>query len=158
MTMLLSDQPARELISSTGLDRTLFVEAGAGTGKTTQLVSRIVNTVLNNDVRLSEIAAITFTEAAASELQARIRVEFEKLAQTQDPTHRERAEQAIADTDLAAVSTVQASPSASLASFRWLLVFRRGSACSTRWPRSSPTSNGGIASSIYSTTSPSWKS
>ena len=117
MTMLLSDQPARELISSTGLDRTLFVEAGAGTGKTTQLVSRIVNTVLNNDVRLSEIAAITFTEAAASELQARIRVEFEKLAQTQDPTHRERAEQAIADTDLAAVSTVHGFASRILGEF-----------------------------------------
>ena len=117
MTKMLSDQPARELISSTGLDRTLFVEAGAGTGKTTQLVSRIVNTVLNNDVRLSEIAAITFTEAAASELQARIRVEFEKLAQTEDPTHRERAEQAIADTDLAAVSTVHGFASRILGEF-----------------------------------------
>ena len=53
MKMMLSDQPARELISSAGLDQTLFVQAGAGTGKTTQLVSRIVNTVLNNDVRLS---------------------------------------------------------------------------------------------------------
>jgi len=113
----LSDQPARDLISTHGLDRTLFVEAGAGTGKTTQLVSRIVNTVLNNDVRLSDIAAITFTEAAASELQARIRVEFEKRAQTEDPTHRERAEQAIADTDLAAVSTVHGFASRILGEF-----------------------------------------
>lgn len=114
---MLSDQPARDLISSHGLDRTLFVEAGAGTGKTTQLVSRIVNTVMNNDVRLSDIAAITFTEAAASELQARIRVEFEKRAQTEDPTHRERAEQAIADTDLAAVSTVHGFASRILGEF-----------------------------------------
>ena len=106
MTMVLGDQPARDLISSHGLDRTLFVEAGAGTGKTTQLVSRIINTVLKNDVRLSEIAAITFTEAAASELQARIRVEFEKEALAENSIHRERAEQAIADSDLAAISTV----------------------------------------------------
>ena len=117
MTMLLSDQPARELISSRGLDRTLFVEAGAGTGKTTQLVSRIVNTVLHTDVRLSEIAAITFTEAAASELQARIRVEFEKQIQASNSTHRERAEQAIADTDLAAISTVHGFASRILGEF-----------------------------------------
>ncbi|MGZ0191370.1 MAG: UvrD-helicase domain-containing protein, partial [Acidimicrobiales bacterium] len=117
MKMMLSDQPARELISSAGLDQTLFVQAGAGTGKTTQLVSRIVNTVLNNDVRLSEIAAITFTEAAASELQARIRVEFEKVAQAGNSTHRERAEQAIADTDLAAVSTVHGFASRILGEF-----------------------------------------
>ncbi len=69
MTAVLSDQQARQLISVDGLGETLFVEAGAGTGKTTQLVDRIVNTVLGRNVRLADIAAITFTEAAASELQ-----------------------------------------------------------------------------------------
>ena len=64
------DQGARDLVSRTGLERTLFVEAGAGTGKTTQLVERISNLVLDHGVRLVHIAAITFTEAAAAELQA----------------------------------------------------------------------------------------
>ena len=41
-----SDAPARALIA-TGLDRTLFVEAGAGSGKTQSLVSRVVATVLD---------------------------------------------------------------------------------------------------------------
>lgn len=106
MVQVLSDQNARDLISWEGLDQTLFVEAGAGTGKTTQLVTRIVNTVLHRDVSLSAIAAITFTEAAASELQTRIRVEFEKQTLADDPIHRQRAEQAIRDADLAAISTV----------------------------------------------------
>ena len=117
MVELLSDHHARELISREGLDQTLFVEAGAGTGKTTQLVTRIVNTVLRGEVRLSEIAAITFTEAAASELQSRIRVEFEKQALTDDPRHSELAEQAIADADLAAISTVHGFASRMLTEF-----------------------------------------
>ena len=37
------DAEAREIITRAGLGRTLFVEAGAGTGKTTALVSRVVS-------------------------------------------------------------------------------------------------------------------
>ena len=117
MVGVLSDQNARDLVSRDGLEQTLFVEAGAGTGKTTQLVTRIVNTVLHRDVPLSAIAAITFTEAAASELQSRIRVEFEKQTLTDDPTHRQRAEQAISDADLAAISTVHGFASRILTEF-----------------------------------------
>ena len=101
------DQATRDLVSRDGLARTLFVEAGAGTGKTTQLVDRIVSLVVVDGVRLSNIAAITFTEAAAAELQARIRAEFEKrAADTADTPVRERCLQAIADIDLAALSTL----------------------------------------------------
>jgi ATP-dependent exoDNAse (exonuclease V) beta subunit len=101
------DQPTRELVSRDGLGRTLFVEAGAGTGKTTQLVDRIANLVLAEGVRLRNIAAITFTEAAAAELQSRIRVKFEeRAARTADPVERARAEGAIADVDMAALSTL----------------------------------------------------
>nr|MBA3655703.1 UvrD-helicase domain-containing protein [Actinomycetota bacterium] len=53
------------------LDTTLFVEAGAGTGKTKSLVDRIVALVRAGH-RMRGIAAITFTEAAASELRDRI--------------------------------------------------------------------------------------
>ena len=113
------DQAARELISETGLGETLFVEAGAGTGKTTQLVGRIVNTVLERDVPLSDIAAITFTEAAASELQSRIRVAFEKrIADDATPELvRERCRQAVADADMAAISTVHGFASRILGEF-----------------------------------------
>jgi ATP-dependent exoDNAse (exonuclease V) beta subunit len=55
------------------LDRTLFVEAGAGTGKTASLVARIVALVKAGHP-MRGIAAITFTEAAASELRERIGV------------------------------------------------------------------------------------
>ena len=100
------DQATRDLVSRDGLGRTLFVEAGAGTGKTTQLVDRIANLVLHEGIRLVNIAAITFTEAAAAELQARIRVKFEQGAAASEGDERQRCLDALADADLAAISTL----------------------------------------------------
>lgn len=108
-----ADRKSREDIEH-ALDRTLFVEAGAGTGKTTALVGRIVELVLTPDAAsrrsLSQIAAITFTEAAAAELRERVRIEFEKalLQARVDGDHEkvERCEQALADADVAAISTL----------------------------------------------------
>lgn len=103
------DQPARDLISSCALDQTLFVEAGAGTGKTRHLVERVVSLVSRADpaVALREIAAITFTEAAAAELRDRTRESLERLADRSDDIGvRQRCRAALADTDAAAISTL----------------------------------------------------
>ena len=100
----ISDAHERERIERTGLDQTLFVEAGAGTGKTHELVERVVNLVLVSGVRLRDLAAITFTEAAAAELRDRIREAFEKRAdETVDAEERTRSHQAVADVDEAAI-------------------------------------------------------
>ena len=72
----LPDAPARSTIAD-DLGRNLFVEAGAGSGKTTALVQRIVRLV-GSGVPVSRIAAITFTEAAARELRSRVRDELER--------------------------------------------------------------------------------
>ncbi len=53
------------------LKANIFVEAGAGAGKTRLIVDRIVN-LLRNGADPSEIVAITFTKAAAEELRIRI--------------------------------------------------------------------------------------
>src|SRR5580704_2787343 len=55
--------------AATDLDTTFFVEAAAGTGKTTTLVARIVSAVSTGRARLTEIVAITFTEKAAGDLK-----------------------------------------------------------------------------------------
>lgn len=55
----------------TDLDSTLLVEAAAGTGKTALMVGRIAM-LLARGVEPRAIAAITFTELAASELAARV--------------------------------------------------------------------------------------
>ncbi len=75
-----ADQQARETIC-TRLDGPLFVEAGAGTGKTTALVDRVVATVTSGAATLDRIVAITFTEAAAEELRQRLRLAFESVAE-----------------------------------------------------------------------------
>ena len=70
------DAAQRERIR-TDLDANLCVEAGAGTGKTTVLVARIVEILRRGHATVDEIAVITFTEAAAAELAARVRQELE---------------------------------------------------------------------------------
>ena len=83
----LPDQRERDLIA-TALDRTLVVEAAAGTGKTTALVNRIVN-VIRAGAKVDQIVAVTFTEKAAGELKLkrRERIELERrAARAQDDT------------------------------------------------------------------------
>jgi ATP-dependent helicase/nuclease subunit A len=60
------------------LDTTLFVQAGAGSGKTTALVDRVLALVRTGAAELAEVAAITFTEKAATELRDRLRREIEE--------------------------------------------------------------------------------
>ena len=57
-------------------DGPLFVHAGAGTGKTRVLVERFVRAVLEDEVGVERMLAITFTEKAAAELRTRIRARF----------------------------------------------------------------------------------
>ena len=65
-------------LAVTDLSCNYWVEAGAGTGKTTLLIQRLLNIILQGAAQLNEIVAITFTEKAAAELKARLRDELEK--------------------------------------------------------------------------------
>ena len=101
MTALpLADQAARDRITS-DTATTLFVEAGAGSGKTHSLVGRICRLVLHDGIELDRIAAITFTEKAAAELRERIRVELAEH-------DTERARGALEQIDTAAIGTLHA--------------------------------------------------
>ena len=86
------------------LDTTMVVVAGAGTGKTTELVQRIVRLVASGSARLRDIAAITFTEAAAAELRERIRLALGE-ATTRDRQDR-LVGAALEEVDDAAISTL----------------------------------------------------
>ena len=55
---------------------TLFLEAGAGSGKTTVLVDRYCAAVADDGVEVERILAFTFTERAAAEMRTRIRREL----------------------------------------------------------------------------------
>ncbi len=102
---LARDEEARRVISE-ALAETLFVEAGAGTGKTRALVDRIVSLVCSG-VPIDQIAAITFTERAAAELRERVRSGLE----TEMREHTEKADTisaALGSLDRAQISTIHA--------------------------------------------------
>jgi ATP-dependent helicase/nuclease subunit A len=100
------DQAARDQIHD-DLGSTLFVEAGAGSGKTSSLVGRVVALVASGSVELRAIAAITFTEKAAAELRDRIRQDLESLAaDATRPAEAERARVALGQLDGAAIGTL----------------------------------------------------
>ena len=75
--MPVDDRTTLHLIAN-DLSTNLTIEAGAGTGKTYALVSRLV-ALLKSGARMRNIVAITFTEAAAAELSERIRSRIEQL-------------------------------------------------------------------------------
>ncbi len=105
--MTVSDQQERDRIEEL-LDLNLFVEAGAGTGKTRVLVERLFNTIKTGKAKIGDIAAITFTEDAASELVLRIRARFEEELNDGSPStvEKERLSAALSDIDFAAIQTI----------------------------------------------------
>ena len=102
-----ADEEARRRIQH-DLGMTLFVEASAGTGKTTSLVQRVTNLVAAGVTTLDRIAAITFTEAAAAELRDRIRADLESASidEQRDQLERDRCLQGVADLDRADICTL----------------------------------------------------
>ncbi len=110
------DQTAREQVV-VRLSETVFVEAAAGTGKTTALAERVVRLIAGGSARIGEIAAITFTEKAAGELRDRIRrVLSEHARQTTDDDAAARCLAALAEIDDAAICTLHAFAQRVLAS------------------------------------------
>ena len=85
----------------------VLVEAGAGTGKTTLLVERIVHLIRSEGARLDEIAAITFTRKATAELKERIRRRIREAAlEEQDAKARARLQDALDNLESARISTI----------------------------------------------------
>jgi len=88
------------------LTRSLTVEAGAGTGKTTLLVDRILSLLSSQKASLDQIVAITFTEKAAGELKIRLREAIEKAILQSRDNEREALPQALGDLERAPISTI----------------------------------------------------
>jgi ATP-dependent exoDNAse (exonuclease V) beta subunit len=111
----LVDAEARRRISE-DLDTTFVVEAAAGTGKTTALVSRIVGLLRSGRARAPSLVATTFTEKAAGELALRTREALEAAVLASEGSgeaevpqrglERTRLERALAELELARIGTI----------------------------------------------------
>ena len=93
-------------------ERNVLIDAGAGTGKTSILVDRLVEMLAPSGgapaVPIERIAAITFTRKAAGELRLRIRERLlQELAEPGVPAERDgHLRDALAGLDTAYVGTI----------------------------------------------------
>src|SRR3954466_11892234 len=104
---LLADAEARHRIRH-DLDSSLIVEAAAGTGKTTELVQRVLSLLRTGKASLARIVAVTFTEKAAGEMKLRLRPEIEKARAEPTMTAEERKhlDAAVAELEQARIGTI----------------------------------------------------
>ncbi len=100
-----SDSEARHRIR-TSLDESLIVEASAGTGKTTELVLRIVAVLASGRARIENIAAVTFTHKAAGEMKLRLREELDTQRQVAERAARAALEDALERLEEASIGTI----------------------------------------------------
>src|SRR5918996_470897 len=107
MRPALADRADRDRIA-TALDATLIVEAAAGTGKTTELVRRIVRVIETGRAEVTGIVAVTFTEKAAGELKLRLREALEQArgGSVSGSEERDRLDRALGRLEEAQVSTI----------------------------------------------------
>jgi ATP-dependent helicase/nuclease subunit A len=100
-----TDQPARDAIAD-ALDDTLVVEAAAGTGKTTELVKRILRILATGRADVPNIVAVTFTEKAAGELKLRLRQALERERASADGEIKANLDNALTRLEEAHVNTI----------------------------------------------------
>ena len=105
MTRPLADAAARSAIAD-DLDDTLVVEAAAGTGKTTELVNRIVRVLATGRAAVRGTVAVTFTEKAAGELKLRLREALDVARTSADGAARDALNEALQFLEEAHVSTI----------------------------------------------------
>src|SRR5436309_1038763 len=72
-------------------DGELFLDAGAGSGKTAVLVERFVRAVTQDRIEVPAILTITFTDKAAGEMRKRIRDRLRELGATEAARETETA-------------------------------------------------------------------
>src|ERR1700751_6209000 len=98
MTNLADTEARRRILTEFGTS--FFVEAAAGTGKTTGLVGRIVGLVCTGAGPLDRVVAVTFTEKGAGEMKLRLRSEIEKARARAAPEERDRLERGLPHLEL----------------------------------------------------------
>jgi ATP-dependent helicase/nuclease subunit A len=108
------DQETRDRIEA-DITRNMCVEAGAGTGKTTIMVARVVQIIRSGHATIDSMVIITFTEKAAAELATRVREALERaLRETDDELERDRFDLALRSIYRARIETIHAFASSLL--------------------------------------------
>jgi ATP-dependent helicase/nuclease subunit A len=105
MSKLIDREARRKIVEE--LDRTFFVEAGAGSGKTKSLVDRMIALLSAGRCTIATLAAVTFTRKAAAELRGRFQVELErKVAGDTEPGPKKRLADALQNLEQCYIGTI----------------------------------------------------
>ncbi len=84
----------------------VIVSASAGSGKTTVMIERLVNAVMEG-TSLDNILAVTFTKKAAAQIKEKLRKKIiEKMAGTEDETVKKRLKEQLVAIPSADISTI----------------------------------------------------
>ena len=103
----LTDGESRlKIIGTELLDKNIFLSAGAGSGKTSSLVNRVI-ALIRNGIPISSIVAITFTREAAKMFYGRMTGELESMMEkTCDLDEKTRYQIAFEEIDSAFFGTI----------------------------------------------------
>jgi ATP-dependent helicase/nuclease subunit A len=101
------DAAARDRIRHS-LNESLLVEASAGTGKTTEMVARMVNVLRSGATTIDQVAAVTFTHKAAGEMKLRLRQELDRARSAAIGYDRQHLEHALQHLEEASIGTIHA--------------------------------------------------
>ncbi len=105
MNKLIDREARRKVVEE--LDKTFFVEAGAGSGKTKSLVDRMIALLKAGKCCIGTIAAVTFTRKAAAELRGRFQIELERaVGRENDPAVKERLADALQNLEQCYIGTI----------------------------------------------------
>ncbi len=99
------DQDQRDTVLNE-LDKTLLVEAAAGTGKTTGMIGRMVKLLASGKCSIDALAAVTFTRKASAELRARFQVELERAHRSAETLSRKLLSEALSGIERCFIGTI----------------------------------------------------
>ena len=92
-------------INKSGLDKNMYIEASAGTGKTFT-IRKLSAELVRNRIPLSEVLFVTYTDKAAGEMRDRIREEMVECLSNAKPEEKPLFERACQDIDKAVIGTI----------------------------------------------------
>lgn len=103
----LTDSESRDkIVAKDSLDKNIFLSAGAGSGKTSSLVKRVM-ALVGSGVPISSVVAITFTREAAKMFYVRMTDELKSIiGKTQEPEEKLRYQRAFEEIDNAFFGTI----------------------------------------------------
>ncbi|MDO9530181.1 MAG: UvrD-helicase domain-containing protein [Syntrophales bacterium] len=100
------DEKYRKMIVK-DIDVSMLVEAGAGSGKTSSLVNRMLALIAEGKCTVGRMAAVTFTRKAAAELKGRFQMALEEaLKKEKDRLKRDNYDRALSRLDLLFTGTI----------------------------------------------------